>query len=213
MNYFQTPLFMNISEDEYKDMMSKNFTKKKEYNKSSFIFHADDIISEIGLVMCGQVLIQHTDFNGNEIIISHIDAGQIFAESYALCKEPLMVSAVAADYTKVLFVDTNMFTDESNIRYSWYPKMLSNLLKISAGKNLALSNRIFCTGPKTIRSRLMIYLSSQASKAKSSEFSIPFNRQQMADYLNLDRSALSKELCKMRDEGIITFHKNHFHIL
>ncbi len=213
MNYFQTPLFMNISEDEYKDMMSKNFTKKKEYNKSSFIFHADDIISEIGLVMYGQVLIQHTDFNGNEIIISHIDAGQIFAESYALCKEPLMVSAVAADYTKVLFVDTNMFTDESNIRYSWYPKMLSNLLKISAGKNLALSNRIFCTGPKTIRSRLMIYLSSQASKAKSSEFSIPFNRQQMADYLNLDRSALSKELCKMRDEGIIAFHKNHFHIL
>lgn len=213
MNYFQTPLFMNISEDEYKDMMSKNFTKKKEYNKSSFIFHADDIISEIGLVICGQVLIQHTDFNGNEIIISHIDAGQIFAESYALCKEPLMVSAVAADYTKVLFVDTDMFTDESNIRYSWYPKMLSNLLKISAGKNLALSNRIFCTGPKTIRSRLMIYLSSQASKAKSSEFSIPFNRQQMSDYLNLDRSALSKELCKMRDEGIITFHKNHFHIL
>lgn len=125
----------------------------------------------------------------------------------------LNVNAIAADYTKVLFLDTDMFTDESNMRYSWYPKMLANLLKISAGKNLALSNRIFCTGPKTIRNRLMIYLSSQAAKAKSSEFSIPFNRQQMADYLNLDRSALSKELCKMRDEGIITFHKNHFHIL
>ena len=213
MNYFQTPLFKNISEDEYEEMMTKNFTKKKEYKKSSFIFHAEDIISEIGLVTCGQVLIQHPDFNGNEIIISHIDAGQIFAESYALCKEPLMVNAIAADYTKVLFLDTDMFTDESNMRYSWYPKMLANLLKISAGKNLALSNRIFCTGPKTIRNRLMIYLSSQAAKAKSSEFSIPFNRQQMADYLNLDRSALSKELCKMRDEGIITFHKNHFHIL
>lgn len=109
MNYFQTPLFKNISEDEYEEMMTKNFTKKKEYKKSSFIFHAEDIISEIGLVTCGQVLIQHTDFNGNEIIISHIDAGQIFAESYALCKEPLMVNAIAADYTKVLFLDTDMF--------------------------------------------------------------------------------------------------------
>ena len=67
MNYFQTPLFKNISEDEYEEMMTKNFTKKKEYKKSSFIFHAEDIISEIGLVTCGQVLIQHTDFNGNGI--------------------------------------------------------------------------------------------------------------------------------------------------
>lgn len=66
MNYFQTPLFKNISEDEYEEMMFKKFHQKKEYKKSSFIFHADDIISEIGLVTCGQVLIQHTDFNGNE---------------------------------------------------------------------------------------------------------------------------------------------------
>ena len=87
------------------------------------------------------------------------------------------------------------------------------MLSISIHKNLTLSNRIFCTSPKTIRERLLTYLSSQAERSGSSTFQIPFNRQQMADYLNLDRSALSKELGKMRDEGFLTFHKNQFTLL
>ena len=87
------------------------------------------------------------------------------------------------------------------------------MLSIWIRKNLTLSHRIFCTSPKTIRERLLTYLSSQAGKTGSSSFQIPFNRQQMADYLNLDRSALSKELGKMRDEGLITFHKNQFTLL
>ena len=80
-------------------------------------------------------------------------------------------------------------------------------------KNLILSQRIFCTAPKTIRSRLLIYLSAQARRVGSDSFAIPFDRQQLADYLNLDRSALSKELGKMRDEGILEFHKNQFRLL
>lgn len=87
------------------------------------------------------------------------------------------------------------------------------MLSISVKKNLTLSRRIFCTSPKTIRERLLTYLSSQAGRSGSSTFHIPFNRQQMADYLNVDRSALSKELGKMRDEGLLTFHKNRFTLL
>ena len=88
--------------------------------------------------------------------------------------------------------------------------ILNNLLHISIQKNLTLSNRIFCTSPKTIRERLLIYLSNESRKAGSQEFVIPFDRQQLADYLNVDRSALSKELGKMRDEGLIEFRKNDF---
>ncbi len=87
---------------------------------------------------------------------------------------------------------------------------MQNILYISVQKNLILSRRIFCTTPKTVRSRLFIYLSTEAAKAKSTTFQIPFDRQGLADYLNLDRSALSKELGKMRDEGILEFHKNKF---
>ena len=92
----------------------------------------------------------------------------------------------------------------------WTDKIMQNLLRISIYKNLILSNRIFCTTPKTIRGRLLIYLSSQASKAESTVFQISFNRQELADYLNLDRSALSKELGKMRDEGLLEFRKSQF---
>ena len=89
-------------------------------------------------------------------------------------------------------------------------KLLRNLLTVSMRKNLSLSQRIFCTTPKTVRGRLLTYFSAQAARCGRMEFEVPFNRQQMADYLNLDRSALSKELCKRRDEGLLEFHKNRF---
>ena len=102
--------------------------------------------------------------------------------------------------------------EEQNAQATWYCKMLKNLLLISTKKNRNLSNRIFCTTSKTVRGRLAAFFSEQATKAGSNTFDIPFNRQQMADYLNLDRSALSKELGKMREEGLLTFRKNHFSI-
>ena len=79
-------------------------------------------------------------------------------------------------------------------------------------KNLLLSNRIFCTSPKTIRSRLLTYFSRLSVKYGSSTIQIPFNRQQLADYLNLDRSALSKELGKMQQDGLIEYHKNMIYL-
>lgn len=88
--------------------------------------------------------------------------------------------------------------------------MIINLLENSMRKNIVLSERIFCTAPKTIRGRLLLFLSSCSKKAKSSSFQIPFNRQQLADHLNLDRSALSKELGKMKRDGLIDFYKNTF---
>ena len=100
--------------------------------------------------------------------------------------------------------------EESMVNRSWQKKLLKNILHVSMQKNLALSSRIFFTAPKTIRGRLLTYLSAQSMKAGSSTFDIPFNRQQLADYLNLDRSALSKELGKMRDEGLLEFYKNTF---
>ena len=88
--------------------------------------------------------------------------------------------------------------------------LLRRLLAVSMRKNLSLSQRIFCTTPKTVRGRLLTYFSAQAARCGRMAFEVPFNRQQMADYLNLDRSALSKELCKMRDEGLLEFDKNRF---
>ena len=132
-----------------------------------------------------------------------------FAETYAFCGEALMVDAVAAEHCEILFLHTAAFTD-ARIEPALQDKLLRRLLAVSMRKNLSLSQRIFCTTPKTVRGRLLTYFSAQAARCGRMEFEVPFNRQQMADYLNLDRSALSKELCKMRDEGLLEFDKNRF---
>ena len=141
-------------------------------------------------------------------ILSSVGAGQAFAETYALCGDVMMVDAVAAEECEVLFVNISAFS--GGAPGTVHEKLLRNLLTVSMRKNLSLSQRIFCTTPKTVRGRLLTYFSAQAARSGSLQFEIPFNRQQLADYLNLDRSALSKELCKMRDEGLLTFEKNRF---
>ena len=121
-----------------------------------------------------------------------------------------MVDAVSARESEVLFLDLDAVQDCPICSGQWAGTIQSNLLKVFARKNLTLSQRIFCTSAKTIRGRLLTYLSAQAVQHGSSSFEIPFNRQQLADYLNLDRSALSKELGKMRQEGLLEFQKNRF---
>ena len=121
-----------------------------------------------------------------------------------------MVNTVAADSVSILFFDLNILDNPIYSNCSWQDKIIRNLLRIATRKNIILSNRSFCTAPKNIRGRLSVYFSGQSTINNSNEFDIPFNRQQMADFLNLDRSALSKELCKMRHEGLIDFNKNHF---
>jgi len=158
------------------------------------------------------VLIENNDLWGNKSILSRVEKGQVFAESYAFHEVPLMVDAIADEDSLILFLDVQRLMEEQNAQATWYCKMLKNLLLISTKKNRNLSNRIFCTTSKTVRGRLAAFFSEQAAKTGSNTFDIPFNRQQMADYLNLDRSALSKELGKMREEGLLTFHKNHFSI-
>ena len=139
-----------------------------------------------------------------------ISQGQIFAETYAICHEPMLVDVVAIEDTQVLFADLDILLSNRYASQPWHAKIMQNILKLSVQKNLVLSNRIFCTSAKTIRSRLLTYLSMESVKAGNTTFQIPFDRQQLADYLNVDRTALSKELGKMRTDGILDFYKNKF---
>ena len=206
----QTPLFREIPEEELPELLSGFEAYTRTYGRGDIIYSAGERIACMGLVIKGSVNIVVNYYWGNSNIFSHIAPGQVFAETYAFCHEPMMVDAVAAEDCAVLFLDFNILMEESMVNRSWQKKLLKSILHVSMQKNLALSSRIFCTAPKTIRGRLLTYLSAQSMKTGSSTFDIPFNRQQLADYLNLDRSALSKELGKMRDEGLLEFYKNTF---
>lgn len=213
MQKISSPLFQNISESEWTEMLSSGCLRQKIYKKNSVIFSMGETIDEIGVVISGNVNIENIDFQGNKTILSNISDDQVFGETYAFCQEPLMVEAVAGENSEILFLNIQTLKNSRFAATEWYRKLIQNLLLQSMHKNLILSSRIFCTSPKTIRERLMIYLSTQSGKAGSLTFQIPFDRQQMADYLNVDRSALSKELSRMRKEGILDFHKNTFRLI
>lgn len=213
MQKIQTPLFRGIEDDALEQMRQCGGIRQKQFDKGDVIFRVGETVHELGIVLSGSVNIENIDLWGNKGILSHISAGQVFAETYAYCGEPMMVDAVADKVTQVLFLDLDRLLLTPHPEFDWQQTLNHNLLNISLHKNLALSERIFCTGPKTIRGRLLLYLSTQSARAGSRTFTIPFNRQALADYLNLDRSALSKELSKMRDEHLLLVDKNTFTLL
>ena len=180
------------------------------FEKNQTVFHAGDRICEVGIVQTGNVHIEMLDLWGNKSILSSIAPGQIFAETYAICRKPLLVDVTAAAPCEILFLNLEFLARSFSEPGSCRDAIMQNLFAICVRKNLILSNRIFCTTPKTVRGRLLVYLSSESAKAGSTSFIIPFDRQGMADYLNLDRSALSKELGRMKKDGILDFKKNHF---
>ena len=187
-----SPLFQGLSAEEWAALEQSGCLRAKSYPRHAVIFHAGEQVHALGVVLRGTVHIENLDLWGSKSILSSISAGQAFAETYALCGDVMMVDAVAAEECEVLFVNISAFS--GGAPGTVHEKLL----------------RIFCTTPKTVRGRLLTYFSAQAARSGSLQFEIPFNRQQLADYLNLDRSALSKELCKMRDEGLLTFEKNRF---
>ena len=207
----QIPIFMEITDAEWDEMVRFLCLREKKFKKNTIIFHQGDITEEMGIVIKGNVNIESVDVSGNVSLLGNAEAGDVFAETYAFCEEPMMVEVSAAEDTNVLWLDVRWIL--TNTGSGWQEKIQKNMLQISLRKNLILSQRIFCTTPKTIRERVLTYLTAQSLKADGEIFEIPFNRQQMAEYLNLDRSALSKELGKMKQEGILDFHKNMFRIL
>lgn len=210
----KTKLFSGNSEEEIKVMLTCLGATEKFYGKGDTIYHEGDDITHMGMVLSGSVRMENDDLWGNTSILAHMSPGELFGETYAcLPGEPLMVRVVAAESTHVLFLDAARLMKVCRNTCGHHARLIQNLLMSSAEKNINLSRRIFHTSSKTIRGRLLAYLSFQASRQNSREFTIPFNRQQLADYLSVDRSALSNELSKMQKEGLIKVEKNQFQLL
>ena len=208
------PLFRGMTENEIYALLKSLDAKKQNYKKNDLILHAGSKPGVIGIVLSGSVTILSDDIWGNRTILSHVEKGGIFAEAYALLEDvPMLVDVIANEGCSILLLKTKGILSSVGSQNSWDFKFMCNLLLISSKKNLNLSGRSFHTSPKTIRERVMSYLNTLSLQNDSTEFDIPFDRQQLADYLNLERSALSKELGKMQKERIIETRKSHFKLL
>lgn len=207
-------LFKNMSDHEYSQCQKTLKSAEKKYKKDALILSAGDTTTKFGLVLDGSVTVESNDIWGNRTILSHVGKGQFFAETYALLEdEVLLVDVRANENCRVRFFTIGSLKNLRQINEPWAIKFICNMLEISARKNLTLSGRSFHISPRTIRERLLSYLNTISLQKHSTEFDIPFDRQQLADYLNVDRSALSNELSKLQNTDIIKFRKNHFILL
>ena len=187
------PLFWDIEEAELPELLEALDAHSRRYQKGEIIMPEGEKTDSLGLVMSGSVLIVQDDFWGNRNIMARITQGGIFAESFACTGEKLTVGAEAESECEIMLV--------------------GNLISELARKNLNFNSKLGHMGKRTTREKLMSYLSTQAMKSGKNEFDIPFDRQQLADYLCVDRSAMSAQLCALRDDGVLEFKKNHFILL
>lgn len=204
-------LFSGISETELAAMLSCLETRKERFPKDTFLLRTGDTAESIGLVLSGSVLVVQEDIWGNRNILSKAGPGQTFAAAYACAPGSLLnVSVLAETPVTAMFLNVKRVLNVCPSACEHHSRIIRNLLGELAEKNLRFGEKLTHMGQRTTRAKLMSYFSAEAQRLGTYEFDIPFSRQQLADYLAVERSGLSLELGKMRSEGLLDFHKSHF---
>ena len=204
-------LFAGVSEEELTAMLSCLAAKEESYPKGAYLMNAGETTDAIGFVLSGSVLVIQEDIWGNRNILSKAEPGQTFAAAFACAPGAVLnVSVVAQTPVTVMFLNVQRILTVCPSACSHHSRIIKNLLGELAEKSLMFNEKLTHKGQRTRWAKLMSYFSAQAQKCGSYEFTIPFSRQQLADYLAVDRSGLSTELGKMRDEGLLRFDGNHF---
>lgn len=205
---------MGMDESAIEEMLLCLSARTQTFGRNETILRSGEQVSSVGMVLSGLAFVEREDFWGNRSIFSEISPGMIFAETYAcLSQVPIETSVIASEETTVMFLNVRKILTICTSACSFHSRLIQNLLTTLAQKNMTLTRKIQHISLKTIRDRLLSYLSFESFKAGSSVFEIPFNRQQLADYLSVDRSALSSEISKLQREGILSCDKNKFKIL
>ena len=206
-----TALFSGISDEELAAMLSCLGARIDTFPKGSRLLRAGESVEEVGLVLAGSALIVQEDIWGNRSILSKAMPGQTFAEVFACAPGALLNESVEAESAvTVMFLHIRRVLSVCPSACSHHGRMVRNLLGELAEKNLQLNEKLTHMARRTTRAKLLSYFSAEARRRGGYEFDIPFSRQQLADYLGVERSGLSLELGKMRDEGLLDFHKSHF---
>ncbi|MCQ4771185.1 Crp/Fnr family transcriptional regulator [Intestinimonas massiliensis] len=209
-----SPLFAGMEEEEIRAILGCLDARVERYPKGAYLLRVGDTVESVGLLLAGGALVTQESFWGSRNIMARIGPGQLFAEAFACSPGAVLNIAVAAEAPcTVLFLNVRRILTMCPTTCAHHSRMIRNLLSDLAGKNLRFTEKLTHMGQRTTREKLLSYLSAEAQRCGDAEFDIPYSRQQLADYLSVERSGLSAELCRMRDEGILAFHKNHFKLL
>jgi len=209
-----TQLFRGMTQEEIGRILNCLGGDRRRYPKGAVLRRRGEELHSVGVVLAGQVHILEEDFWGNRTILGEVSPGQMFGESYAcLPGELLAVDVRAVEETAVLYLRMDRIIHPCSNACTFHGRLMENLLAVLARKNRLLTRKLEHLSRRTTRGKVLSYLSDQSRIAGSAKFFIPFDRQQLADYLSVDRSALSAELSKLRREGILEYRKNWFRLL
>ncbi|NLO84210.1 MAG: Crp/Fnr family transcriptional regulator [Clostridiales bacterium] len=185
--------------------------KSRLYQKNEYIFHLDQSAEFVGVVLSGGCHVIQEDFWGNRTIVAHIGKGQLFGEAFTCADvKKLPVSVVATSASEILFIDLKRIVSTCSSSCDFHTQIILNMMKILANKNILLTQKIEHITKRTIRDKVLSYLSSCAVSSMSETVVIPFSRQELADYLGVQRSALSREISAMKSDGLLDYNKNQF---
>ncbi|MBQ7931112.1 MAG: Crp/Fnr family transcriptional regulator [Clostridia bacterium] len=210
----RSQLFSGVSEDEIAAMLSCLDAKVRTYQKGEYIFRQGEHVSFITVLVEGNLYIQRDDFWGSRSIIQHMGVGEMFGEAYMAPESGAILNdVVAAADSTVIFFDVKRIITTCSSACRFHAMVVQNLIFAISEKNRRLVQKLGHMAKRTTREKLLSYLSDEARRQNRAEFTIPFNRQELADFLYVDRSAMSAELGRMRDEGILEFEKNKFRLI
>jgi len=210
----KTRLFSGVGEQELTSMLGCLEARCCKYKKGSYVLRQGEYLDSITVLVEGRLHIQQNDYWGNRSIISVIDVGEMFGEAYAAPDSGAVLNdVVAVEDSTVIYFNVRKILTVCSSACKFHAAVVQNLFFAISEKNRRLMGKLGHMSRRTTREKLISYLSEEAKRQNSSSFSISFNRQQLADFLSVDRSAMSNELCKMRDEGLLIFEKNRFSLL
>ena len=208
------PLFYNIEDEDLLRMLTCLGARVDLFDKKYTVFAEGSSARHIGIVLSGSVQVIQVDYYGNRSILSVIGEGELFAEAFACAEiKEIPVSIIADEPSEIMLIDSSHILHTCQNNCGFHQQLIFNLMKDLALKTIAFHQRIEITSKRTTRDKLLAYLTLQSKKAGSDRFDIPLDRQELADYLEVERSGLSAEISKMRREGIIENRKNHFELL
>lgn len=208
------PFFMGLNDVEIMSILHCVNGVKASKAAGSYIFRAGDSTEVMGLVLVGSTLIIQEDLWGHRNILSKCNTGDFFGEPYAATPGAVLnISVVAEEDCEILFLNIKRLLITCPTACDHHQKLIRNLVSVLANKILIFNDKITHVSKRSTRDKLLSYLSAESVKKASLSFDIPFDRQQLADFLCVERAAMSVELSKLQKEGLLKTNRNHFELI
>lgn len=210
----RSSLFQGVAEHELEAMLNCLTATERKYKKNDVILLAGAKVTSVGILMEGSAQITRDDAEGNRTILSELGRADLFAEAYvAAASDEIPITVIATSDCRIVWIPFGKIIGTCSVACDFHRTLVQNMMRVIAMKNILMNEKMRILSCKTTKEKLMTYLSDYSEHVGKDRFKIPFSRNELADFLSVDRSAMSRELSKLREEGYLNYHKNEFELL